>query len=170
MNKKLKKWLPIIIIGFMVVLTISTLFSKYIWNGLVTRYKTKVFLNKIYKQEQSYKNDTYGGKTPEETYQMFLTALKAKDIELASKYFVLEEQERYKQALQEVDKNGKWDLMMDDLTQMDNAKWEEVAKDYVNLELFDKNNVLMEQITFVLPNNILPPQNIIAEIWKISKF
>jgi len=74
---------------------------------LVTRYKTKVFLNKIYKQEQSYKNDTYGGKTPEETYQMFLTALKAKDIELASKYFVLEEQERYKQALQEVDKNGK---------------------------------------------------------------
>jgi hypothetical protein len=72
--------------------------------------------------------------------------------------------------LQEVDKSGKWDLMMSDLTQMNNAIWEEVAKDYVNLELFDENKVLMEQITFVLPNNILPPQNIIAELWKISKF
>jgi hypothetical protein len=107
MNKKLKKWLPIIIIGFVAVLAASTLFSKYVWNGLVTRYKTKVFLNNIYKKEQAYKKDTYGGKTPQETYQMFLNALKAKDIELASKYFVLEEQDRYKKALQEVDKSGK---------------------------------------------------------------
>jgi hypothetical protein len=34
--------------------------------------------------------DTYGGKTPEETLQLFIDALKAGDIELASKYFALE--------------------------------------------------------------------------------
>jgi len=169
MNKKLKKWLPIIIIGFMVVLTISTLFSKYIWNGLVTRYKTKVFLNKIYKQEQSYKNDTYGGKTPEETYQMFLTALKAKDIELASKYFVLEEQERYKQALQEVDKNGKWDLMMDDLTQK-NLKWTMIGKVLCTLEIFDKNNIFLTQIDFALPSKAFSTLEPVTGVWKVSSF
>lgn len=34
--------------------------------------------------------DTYGGQTPEETLQLFIEALKAGDIELASKYFALE--------------------------------------------------------------------------------
>ena len=32
------------------------------------------------------KNDNYGGKTPEETLDLYITALKAGDIELASKY------------------------------------------------------------------------------------
>lgn len=35
------------------------------------------------------KNDVYGGKTPEKTLQMFISALKEGDIELASKYFAL---------------------------------------------------------------------------------
>lgn len=169
MNKKLKRWLPIIIIGFVIILLISTLFNKYVWNGLVIRFKTKIFLNNIAKQEQKYKNDKYGGKTPEETYQMFLNALKNKDIELASKYFVLDEQDRYKQALYEIEKQEKWELMMSDLTQK-NTKWEKVAEGYINLEIFDENNVSIEQITFILPDNILPPQNSISELWKISKF
>jgi len=33
--------------------------------------------------------DTYGGKTPEETLNLFIEALKKEDLELASKYFVL---------------------------------------------------------------------------------
>jgi hypothetical protein len=39
--------------------------------------------------EQAMREDTYGGKTPEETLQMFIDALKKGDIELASKYFAL---------------------------------------------------------------------------------
>ena len=31
--------------------------------------------------------DTYGGKTPEETLQLFIEALENRDLELASKYF-----------------------------------------------------------------------------------
>jgi hypothetical protein len=38
--------------------------------------------------------DTFGGKTPEETLRMYIDALKAGDMELASKYFRLEDQER----------------------------------------------------------------------------
>lgn len=39
--------------------------------------------------EQMYKNDTIGGKTPEETFDMFLDALKKGNIDLASKYYEL---------------------------------------------------------------------------------
>lgn len=35
-----------------------------------------------------FRNDTYGGATPEETLRLFVDALKAGDVELASKYFM----------------------------------------------------------------------------------
>ena len=43
-----------------------------------------------------YRTDTYGGKTPEETWAMFLDALKKKDVELASKYIELGKREETK--------------------------------------------------------------------------
>jgi hypothetical protein len=36
--------------------------------------------------------DTYGGKTPEETWDLYIVALKAGDIDLASKYFRVDKQ------------------------------------------------------------------------------
>jgi hypothetical protein len=35
--------------------------------------------------------DTYGGKTPQETLDLFVAALRAGDVELASKYFMLDD-------------------------------------------------------------------------------
>jgi hypothetical protein len=67
--------------------------------------RTKLFLYNIEKQEQRYKEDKFGGKTPEETYEMFLDALRKKDIELASKYFVLDKQDEYKKVLNGIDGN-----------------------------------------------------------------
>lgn len=130
----------------------------------------KIVQKRIEQQEQKYIDDTYGGKTPEETYSMFLEALKRKDIELASRYFVLEKQKEYAKALNEIDDSGKWDLMMEDLTRLETASWEKITDDYVNLELFSKDNVSVEKITFILPNNLLPPNNPISNIWKISSF
>lgn len=48
--------------------------------------------------EKLYRNDKYGGKTPEETFDMFITALEKGDVELASKYFVIKRQEGWKQS------------------------------------------------------------------------
>jgi hypothetical protein len=48
---------------------------------------------------EAYKNDSYGGATPEETLQLFIDALKAGDTELAAKYFIIEEQEGWKEKL-----------------------------------------------------------------------
>ena len=39
--------------------------------------------------EKAMREDTYGGKTPQETLDMFVAALRAGDVELASKYFML---------------------------------------------------------------------------------
>ena len=41
--------------------------------------------------EAQYKNDPYGGATPEETLKLFIEALEKKDYTLASNYFVPEE-------------------------------------------------------------------------------
>ena len=51
--------------------------------------------------EKPYREDTYGGKTPEETYDMFLDALKDGDVELASKYFIVYKQDNWLKTLQE---------------------------------------------------------------------
>ncbi len=50
---------------------------------------------------EAYKNDTYGGDTPEETMDMFIEALKAGDLELASKYYVVELQGEARKDLEE---------------------------------------------------------------------
>ena len=56
--------------------------------------------------ERPYREDKYGGKTPEETFDLFLEALRKGDIELASKYFELENQGGWLISLQEVKQNN----------------------------------------------------------------
>jgi len=51
--------------------------------------------------EKPYRQDTYGGKTPEETYDMFITALKNNDAELSSKYFRVDRQKEWLKTLNE---------------------------------------------------------------------
>lgn len=43
--------------------------------------------------------DTIGGKTPQETLDMFIQAVEKGDYELASRYFVIERQEQWKKDL-----------------------------------------------------------------------
>ena len=51
--------------------------------------------------EEPYKKDIYGGKTPEETWAMYIDELKKGDIDLASKYYEVGSQGKIKQALLE---------------------------------------------------------------------
>jgi len=62
------------------------------------------------------KADIYGGETPEETWSMFLEALKKEDFELASKYFVVDKQAEYLSLFNNVKEGGQYDAMMADLT------------------------------------------------------
>jgi hypothetical protein len=56
------------------------------------------------KKDELYAQDTYGGATPEETLDLYIEALKVVDLELASRYFRLEDQENELIELQEMTK------------------------------------------------------------------
>lgn len=47
--------------------------------------------------------DTYGGKTPQETLQLYINAVEKGDYDLASKYFVLDKQEAELQSFKSVE-------------------------------------------------------------------
>jgi hypothetical protein len=53
-------------------------------------------------EERPYREDTYGGKTPKETLELFIAAVEKGDYDLASKYFILSKQEEWNKRL----KNG----------------------------------------------------------------
>jgi len=74
--------------------------SYFVWDGYFSegaKYRRQVEENmeKYNEWEKNYTKamteDTFGGKTPQETLDMFIDALKKEDVELASKYFLLNE-------------------------------------------------------------------------------
>ena len=59
--------------------------------------------------EQKYLDDTYGGQTPEETLELFISAIEAGDLNLAAKYFVLDEQEKWRENLNRIEERNQID-------------------------------------------------------------
>ena len=49
--------------------------------------------------ERPYLEDTYGGKTPKETLELFIAAIEKEDFDLASKYFIINKQEGWRDRL-----------------------------------------------------------------------
>ena len=76
--------------------------------------------------ETAMRNDTYGGKTPQETLNLFIDALKKGDIDLASKYFVLKENgevdEEWIALLNKIKNDGNLERFAFDLEKYNEAK------------------------------------------------
>src|SRR3989344_4310089 len=81
------------IAGFVVIIGLSLASLYLLQNYFNPERKAERRLAEL---ERLYAEDTYGGQTPEETLQLFIDALKAGDIDLASKYFVIESREAVK--------------------------------------------------------------------------
>ncbi|TSA56814.1 hypothetical protein D4R42_02795, partial [bacterium] len=101
-NIKFFKSRYFIIFVVFLILGLITIWSTWYFSAEVQQarqYKkdAEILSRKIQEQAKEYAADTYGGETPEKTYGMFLQALKMEDIDLASKYFILDKQEEYKQ-------------------------------------------------------------------------
>lgn len=97
-----------------------------VWYGVLL-YQEKQSPEYALKQEyeklmEAYKNDTYGGATPEETLRLFIDALKAGDTDLAAKYFVVEEQERQRNYLQEIKQRDNFQMAIVDLARLKLSK------------------------------------------------
>ena len=115
--------------------------------------------------DEAYKNDTYGGKTPEETLNLFVEALKKEDIELASKYFALDDnlsREKWEKALREAKLNSKLGNLISLLERArpgDNSD-EYFKQSYFTFVVYDKGGAVEADITLT--------RSPVSGVWKIE--
>lgn len=95
-RKKVAWWM--FAIGFVVIIILGivadALWSQYFSPAAQDTRRMQEQYAKYESWEQSYqdtlKTDTYGGKTPRETLSLFIAALEKEDVDLASKYFMID--------------------------------------------------------------------------------
>ena len=142
--------------------------------GKLTAWKYQRLVEKM---QAPYKNDKYGGKTPEETFDLFLDALRKEDVDLASRYFVIPKQEGWKQSLGKLKEANLYKGMLSEL-EYARVNWE--GKTQENEARFSYTVDVKEKQTLTLPDGskseFLPGKygaEIIFEkypsgVWKIS--
>jgi len=181
-NKKfkitLKHWAGTVIVaiaaGFIIFVMLNG--REFLANYFLSREQEKI----QEEFERPYREDKYGGKTPEETFDMFLDALRKGDIDLASKYFVLDKQEQWRGALKQLKDQ---DILSDFINELATYKnnWTRINNDK-NEARFEYEVIFTEPQVVVLPNGVkdsFPPgtyrYEIIfikyfsnVDIWKIS--
>ena len=133
-NQKLKrftiKFAKIVIGGYVVLTLLGLLVPKY------QQYKINKAQERLDKLQEEYinkqKQDIYGGKTPEETIDMLIEALKQNNPDLASRYYVLRNQQKAKKEFEdELNKNGNLNASAEYFKEV-KEKGEKVCKDIYN--------------------------------------
>lgn len=81
--------LGVVVLVFILWYVYLVFFSPAARRDFETRKNYEQAMRAIGAYEDAMRNDTYGGKTPQETLNLFIDALEKEDVELASKYFVL---------------------------------------------------------------------------------
>lgn len=121
MNKKI---FYTILLGLIILAALGWLIYVYVY----PQYQFWQFKQSYDKMMQVYtdmlKNDTYGGQTPEETYNLYIAALQRGDTEAASKYFYWEKQVAQKEKLDELKAKGELAKYITDL-----PKWSELKEE-----------------------------------------
>src|SRR3989338_3326619 len=110
---------------------------------LLPGYKSWQIQRAYDKVEEPYYTDTYGGATPEETYDLFIDALKDGDIELASKYFVIEKQDDWRETLNKFKDNDALGQFILELKSI-NKIWKKSEKSDKTTVSFTYPNVIKE--------------------------
>lgn len=117
------------------------------------------------KVEEAYRNDTYGGKTPQETLDLFIEALRAGDVELASKYFALDDALDRSDWLDGLKKAKEENRLLEIISYLLKARPSENSdenfrKYYYGYHIKDENGDVISILTFV--------KNPVSDIWKIE--
>ena len=102
----MNKWKGVVVLLIIAALvTWGLLHLSEIVNAVQGKYMAWKSNRQIEALEKPYRTDKIGGQTPEETFDLFISALKKGDTDLASKYFVLQKQESWKKSFGELQKN-----------------------------------------------------------------
>lgn len=163
--KKIFFLLPILIGGIFIIF--------YFYNNKLKIVKNfeknqKLIEASLKEQIEKYQQDPYGGKTPMETYQMFLEALKNEDIDLAVNYFIFEKQQEYKELLESIKNNGQWQEMLNDLLKPENQKGVFVTEDWYKIEVLNDKKEVITVISLKKPKDNQFQD--ISSLWKIVEF
>ena len=114
--------------------------------------------------EKAMKEDTYGGKTPEETLQMFIEALRKEDVELASKYFVLRSDgssdPKWKEGLIKTKEIGKLQEVINVLSKAKPDLGARISEEYYVFSTRDENGTVTADIDLRI--------NKYSGVWKIE--
>jgi len=105
--------------------------------------------------ERVYREDKYGGKTPEETYDLFISALKAGNIELASKYFEPYAQDNWLETLVQYKKENSLDVFILELEKT-RSKWKKVVTTDSNITAFEYEVIIKENTTAISEGDTIP--------------
>ena len=133
------------------------------------RKNTEEFVELYEGWQRQLSEDTYGGKTPQETLNMFIEVLRNEDLELASKYFAPEMDEEnpekmtwqgHLEYLQGMKEKGFIQRMVDEFENFDDDfRWSE------NVHWFTFNN---EDGSIELEIPVSLNKN--SGVWKIQKY
>lgn len=108
-------------------------------------------------------SDTYGGKTPQETLDLFVAALRAEDVDLASKYFMLDDnlsREKWVKTLGVFKERGFLDDMVRDIGEAIPNSSDSIDENDFKYILLDKEGLATTTINFRL--------NTYSKVWKIE--
>lgn len=115
--------------------------------------------------ESAMKADTYGGATPQETLDLFIAALRAEDVELASKYFALDEvtlnREKWIDRLRKVADNHLLNELADNLDAAIPDRESSVSQRDFKFVLLDEHNEALATVDLTF--------NEFSGIWKIER-
>ena len=175
-----KSWtgVPVLILAVLGVSWVLTAFVP----GLSRYYEVKKLRQSVKEFYGQYTEDKYGGKTPEETYDMFIEALQKEDIELASKYFVINKQDDWLKTLGEIKDSSSLEKFISEL-QENRGKWKIESKNddtvtfsytYVIKESYKEKlplgNGEYQEVTYPTGEfkaDVIFQKNTSVEIWKI---
>ncbi len=172
-----KHWVVVFILGAVAVLVVWTMLTHGAWmrdiqdKWMAYRYQRSV--------EKPFKDDKFGGETPEETFDLFISALEKGDVELASKYFVLNRQEQWEKTLSDYKDQV---LLVDFIEELKSkrVKWQKVTYDDENVVSFEYEFLVEEDTTvdfngqkIEIPagnytDDTVFEKNIYTNIWKIQ--
>ena len=134
--------------------------------------------------EQAYQNDFDGGKTPEETISLFLTALRGGDVEKASKYYELTVQQKALTSLKDkLAKNKNFDNTINFFTEIREKGTKKCGSDGCTFELIyittatatSTFTISGQNITLITPKGsheraiIDFEQSKYTKVWKITQ-
>ena len=162
-KKRRAKWIIIALIIILVALFL--ILGGY--NNIKTTIKGLWAVNQynagIELYEKTMTEDTYGGKTPEETLAMFIDALEKGDIELASKYFILDDnlsRQKWEDGLKQAQEEGRILKIIESINQAEKSENQSGLDSEFQLVILGKDGLA--------ENTIFMKLNEYSKVWKIE--